>query len=92
MMHLGSGLSIPDGGRAKPDRRRGWSELGREPRWTLIAQPTVWPTLVVFVPIVFDHHSPSVSVQSCSRFKHSSRKRPWKLSTKPFCQGLPGSM
>lgn len=33
----------------------------------------------------------SVSVQSCSRLSHSSRKRPWKLSTKPFCQGLDGS-
>jgi hypothetical protein len=33
----------------------------------------------------------SVSVHSCSLFKHSSRKRPWKLSTNPFCHGLPGS-
>ena len=33
-------MSIPDGGRAKPDRRRGWDELGRKPRRALIAQPS----------------------------------------------------
>ena len=48
-------LSIPDRGRAKPDRRRGWSSLGHESGWTLIPQPTVWPTGVVLLPIVFDN-------------------------------------
>ena len=32
----------------------------------------------------------SVRVQSCSRLRHSSRKRPWKLSTKPFCHATAG--
>jgi hypothetical protein len=30
--------------------------LDRKARWTLIAQPTVWSPLIVFPPIVFDHH------------------------------------
>jgi hypothetical protein len=33
----------------------------------------------------------SVSVCSGPRLRHPSRNRPWKLSTKPFCHGLPGS-
>ena len=34
----------------------------------------------------------SVRVQSCSRLRHSSRKREWNDSTKPFSQGLAGVM
>jgi len=39
-----------------PDRSRGWIGLRRELRWPQIAQPVVRPLLVVFAPIVFNHH------------------------------------
>ena len=47
--------------------------------------------------LYFQRQSPittraSVRVHSCSRLRHSSRKRAWKLSMYPFCQGLPGSI
>lgn len=49
-------LPIPGGGGAQPHRSRGWTELRREPRRALIAQFAVRPALVVFAPIVFNHH------------------------------------
>jgi hypothetical protein len=34
----------------------------------------------------------STSVENSVSLRHSSRKRPLKLSTKAFCVGLPGAM
>ena len=34
----------------------------------------------------------SARLENTSSFRHSSRKRPLKLSTNPFCCGLPGAM
>ena len=34
----------------------------------------------------------SVSVENSVSLRHSSRKRPLKLSTKAFCVGFPGAM
>lgn len=34
----------------------------------------------------------SCLVRNHSMLRHSSRKRPLKLSSVPFCQGLPGAM
>jgi len=50
-------LSIPGRGGAEPDRRRGWTELRREPGRAQIAQPAVRSSLIVFAAVVSDHHA-----------------------------------
>ena len=84
-------LSIPGSGRAAPSRHRGWTDpLGVGCR-AEVTQPAVEPELVVLLTIV-SSDCPTLGQGVEPRFRHSSRKRPWKLSAKPFCDGLTGSL
>jgi len=50
------------------------------------------PYRVVVDALGFDDPKASASVMKTCSFRHSSRMRPLKLSTKLFCIGLPGAM
>ena len=63
-------------------------ELGRR----AVAETRMRPDLVAIPSPVFDEDACFEAVLNHSRFRHSSRNRPLKLSSVPFCQGLPGSM
>ncbi len=64
-------------------------ELLRRP----VVERTVRTLAVVFAPPVCQG-APYVVERAENQFafKHSSRTLPWKLSTCPFCIGLPGWM
>ena len=48
-------MSIVGAGRAKPDRRRRWTDGGRKARRALIAEFAMRARVVVVMPVVFHH-------------------------------------
>lgn len=76
--------------------RRGLGDCGRQGprvvRWGLLSQGRVWALGVVVGLPGGDHMAGMSHVRNIVSLSSSSRIRPLKLSTKPFCIGFPGAM
>ena len=57
-----------------------------------ISQRTMRSFAVILLPPGCQGYPHIVQVRNQCAFRHSSRSLPWKLSTWPFCIGLPGSI